>query len=517
MSDSPPPNPTKSSSSSRSKRSRRKLIIPEADRPRPIAETAIILVLIALVIGPLVLGSYYEPYRWPLLIVSALATVVAWFDKGTWRKPPWLLWVLITGLIAHAGWMTYNAWGNYLTDPFDWDKQIVQRADQPHPDLPGAMALNESLDRITYIIPCLLLVWIVRSLCITRPNFLRRVLTTLFWSGTAIGILGLLQQFTEAKGIFWSEELSWKYLSLFFATFRSPGIASTYLNVCLAAGLGLALHHPGGRLRPGKAVLYAIGSVILASAVVAAGSKAGIVLAGVTLLLFLAMNLRTMSSLFFKKRDAVGPKRIERLTLTVALLAILSLGALSLAELQVKRWEKAIDTDFGSWQARVKMNEVQIHMMTDKAWSPLLGYGVGSFHPLFPVFKNQVDEKIYGEVYYSHNDYLQTLVEWGWGGTGAFILLIGGGVGLLFVEIIFRSRHHRRSQLVLLRSVFIGMFTFLLHANVDFPFQIESLAVIFAVLLGIGWASPHLRNQKPRKKKSKSRREPKPEGATQNG
>jgi len=39
------------------------------------------------------------------------------------------------------------------------------------------------------------------------------------------------------------------------------------------------------------------------------------------------------------------------------------------------------------------------------------------------------------------------------------------------------------------------MTTFLIHATIEFPFQIESLAVVFSVILGVAWAAADLRGR----------------------
>jgi hypothetical protein len=51
-----------------------------------------------------------------------------------------------------------------------------------------------------------------------------------------------------------------------------------------------------------------------------------------------------------------------------------------------------------------------------------------------------------------------------------------------------------------MRGYLLAMFVFLVHALIEFPFQIESLAVVFAVMLGVAWASPAIRGRDIRKK-----------------
>jgi len=54
-------------------------------------------------------------------------------------------------------------------------------------------------------------------------------------------------------------------------------------------------------------------------------------------------------------------------------------------------------------------------------------------------------------------------------------------------ETLFSKENHSKNRIILFRGFLIAMATTLLHANVDFPFQIESLAITFSVMLGVAW------------------------------
>ena len=138
-------------------------------------------------------------------------------------------------------------------------------------------------------------------------------------------------------------------------------------------------------------------------------------------------------------------------------------------------------------------------MVDDDSWGAM-GMGPGSFYPLFPYYSGQIDTMITGIWVYAHNDYMQTLVEWGWFGTALLIACIAGGYLILAREIFFHRNDHSKSRFIHMRSYLLAMTVFLVHALIEFPFQIESLAVIFSVMLGVAWASPAMRGRDIRKK-----------------
>jgi O-antigen ligase len=124
-----------------------------------------------------------------------------------------------------------------------------------------------------------------------------------------------------------------------------------------------------------------------------------------------------------------------------------------------------------------------------------MGMGPGSFYPLFPYYTNEIEGIIMGVWAYAHNDYLQTLVEWGWLGTGFLAACIGGGYLVILREILYYRQHHSKRRFIYFRGYLLAMTTLLMHAVIEFPFQIESLAVVFSVMLGVAWAASELRGR----------------------
>ena len=483
-----------------------------------------ILLLFSLVIGPLWIGSYFGEWRKPLLICASLAicvlltaptTPLGTFSFRTFsfikshrheelRPSRWngwlvalLLWPALQGF-----WMWHNAWGEFSSTP--WHIHFLDN--QPEPSLPGAPDRREAWDRLSYIIPCLGLVWVTRSLVIAIPNMLRTIAATIFWTGAAVALLGLVQRWTGAEGIFWSDDLVFPGRQLFFGTFRSPAIAACYLNMALAMGLSIMIapktsrrddsdHRPHPTRRLLFSILRLAGVIILLTAVVSAGSKAGMFYGFLTLTLWASLNKNAIKRAFHRSTEMFsGNRQMERNLMTGMFLLICILAGLSFAGTTSLRWESAHEADYSTMTERGASNAIQIEMIQDPDWGAL-GFGPGSFYPLFYYYSIGTD--IRGIYAYGHNDYLQTLIEWGWLGTSVLTLLIGGGVFLLVRDIFFHKGEHRKCDVIYMRGCLIALTTMLLHATVDFPFQIESIAMTFAVILGMAWAAPALRGVGP--------------------
>ncbi len=131
--------------------------------------------------------------------------------------------------------------------------------------------------------------------------------------------------------------------------------------------------------------------------------------------------------------------------------------------------------------------------------APVFGSGPGSFKLLFPLSSHWIPElysrwiitwhtpgtRVSGWSY-ACEDYLQTLVEWGWAGAVLWALLVGGGLvcllkGLWDRRTDGRDRWFRFALLVALGGV-------LAHAAFDYPLQIVALQLYAGSYLGAAWS-----------------------------
>lgn len=485
-------------------------------------------VIVCIFIGPLLAGSYYEPWRWPLIYTSAaaaLALFISGFRPGRMSRSGLVLAILLLCPALQGIWMYYNAWGefsqNLYYDPTYLPWRITELENQPFPSLPGTADKAEAIDRLSYILPCLGLVWGVRKIIICRPHWCQHLAKAIFWAGVCVAIIGLLQRATGSTAILWLPDLEQGLLRKhFFATYRSPGIASCFLNVALAMGMACNLNamrleetnhrKKSWRARNPMAYLLATtgGVVILICAVITAGSKAGMALAVITIMLFCFLNRGAISKALRETTPQMffGSRPVERNLFIGSIVSITVFLLLSFAGTMSERWTAAHKLNYSSLNGRIQANRIMLNMVEDEGWGAM-GMGPGSFYPLFPYYTGQYTQKadtmIMGVWAYAHNDYLQTLVEWGWLGTLCLAGCIGGGFLLLARELLLHRQHHSKNRFIHYRSFFLAMAIFLAHAVIEFPFQIESLAVVFSVLTGVAWASSSLRGKDIRSRPNK--------------
>jgi hypothetical protein len=118
------------------------------------------------------------------------------------------------------------------------------------------------------------------------------------------------------------------------------------------------------------------------------------------------------------------------------------------------------------------------------------GFGPGTFHLIFPFFTNSLGTRIEGYWEYAHEDYLETLVEWGFCGAAAWFLLFGQTVVRAAWRFWCWPRHWDSNERRFTLACFLALGAILIHATVDFPMQIASLQLYTAVLLGLISALP---------------------------
>jgi O-antigen ligase len=139
-----------------------------------------------------------------------------------------------------------------------------------------------------------------------------------------------------------------------------------------------------------------------------------------------------------------------------------------------------------SWGARMIAYQACLSMLPDSSW---WGIGAGNFSIDFPFYTNAFGASIEGLWRFAHEDYLQTIIEWGYVGAVVWAVLFFGG-------LISGIRAQRQASTVLstadrtfLFTVLLAFIGVLLHSTVDFPLQIGSLQLYAALYLGMLWGA----------------------------
>src|SRR6478752_6534007 len=189
-----------------------------------------------------------------------------------------------------------------------------------------------------------------------------------------------------------------------------------------------------------------------------------------------------------------GPLLLRKLSggKSAALAGALAIGLALIAFAQASHFEQALNrwqlqTEHIPNDARWLASRVAVRALPDAG---LFGFGPGTFRVVYPTYNRSGSEQVPGTWRFLHEDYLQTLLEWGWIGGILWALLFFGGIT---VSIRSYKKHARREwtprRRVLQPLVIIALMGVAVHALVDFPVQIESTQLYLAMYLGLCWGS----------------------------
>ncbi len=383
--------------------------------------------------------------------------------------------LLLSFLLLLLGWgMALNAHAIA-----DIDYEVFLPLTSPMPKVPGTVDYALSIAfmvRTTALLGC---VWVGADL-VRDPRWLMRLWWALGLAGGSLALLGLFQKASGAEMIFWLPlDPSDPPVSTFFATYYYHGNAGAYLNLALPAVLGLAYRYATRPSNPGARALWIGLLVIMVVAVMSDTSRMGQAIAGLIVLVFLCSFGGSIA------RRLRGLELKTALTaLVVGVAALWAITQASHLDLARKRWD-AVETTVAR-DARWQADAVA---MSGLPQAGPLGFGAGTFSVAFPYLNRLVSKPVEGDWLFLHNDYLQTLLEWGWLGGLLWALLFFGGMlsGLRDLTSKARSEVMFPRQKVFLTVALIALIGVALHAAVDFPLQIASIQLYAAVWVGVCW------------------------------
>jgi hypothetical protein len=312
-----------------------------------------------------------------------------------------------------------------------------------------------------------------------QPGWLLRIWWTIGGAGASIAYLGLLQKATGADMIFWQP--GWHSdTHTFFATYYYHANAGAFLNLVLPPVLGLAILSLARHDKPIVLAVWLSATLVVLLATAANTSRMA-QLIGLLLIFAIA---------FGPARGLVHlAKRAERLTLAtgavVVLVAIVAIAQASHLDQPLQRWNESsasIPKD-ARWLAAT----ASLPAVRDAGW---LGFGPGTFRAVFPHYAEIAPFTPGSGWRFLHQDYLQTLIEWGWAGGAIWAVFFFGGISVALVSLrAERARQWSRRRRLFLQLALFALGGIALHALVDFPLQILSLQLYVATYLGLCWGS----------------------------
>ncbi|ACB76523.1 O-antigen ligase family protein [Opitutus terrae] len=472
------------------------------------AVSAVVL-LTTLFLAPLNYGST-RPLPFETLIALCAIGGGAWLLAGAfvgaWSLPPWPAQLGI-GLIMLAG----AAWLLVLAPPdvpafthAHWGR-IARR--WPHSVVPREFGL--------------LLAWAAAgalgflAFCDLARDFIwrRAIAAVILVAGVAVATLGLLQNATGARGIFWEHVA--RMPGTFFGPFYHHTSAGAYLNLVWPMGLALALTglqrpHGSARLR---AVIYGslagVTLVLVAHVahvsrfpqVIALGALVGFaVWSGAWTLLGRIRHLRwALGALLVALvlgLTMFGGGRAHRIAERWQLLRVEGLmgGRPAVAPAPPADWPRLMRDDLfvPSDHRQYPLGDrgaayaTALAAVADRPW---FGWGPGGWtaaaaaHSVDPFIRT-----FFLYLQFTHSDYLQTVVEWGLIGATGWLLVLPAAALHAFVRL---SRQPARD--VLGAGAAVALSTVLVQATIDFPLQIPALLFTALALAAVAWTVPGAR------------------------
>lgn len=331
-------------------------------------------------------------------------------------------------------------------------------------------------------------------LALHRRRLVRTVLFVMAGNAVALAVFGTFQKLVHADGLWFGLVPSPN--PRFFSTFiyHNHWGAFTLLNIGVCLGLLFHLLRRGGQrdVWHSPVLLGAVTTLLLAVSVPLSASRSCTVLAG--LLLFGALA-HFLARLIRRRRE-----HHESVLLPVAgivLAALLATAAIAWLSRDVIAQRARLTSQQLTRIAQEDTLNSRLTLYRDTwrmaAARPVFGWGLESYAHVFRIFNTQrTVETVFWIPFYAeaHNDWLQSLAEVGFVGTGLLALLLLGP--LLSVP-------WRRVSSVLPRYLIAGAGIVLLYAWVEFPFANPAVMLTFCATIAcaVRYAALDVRNQQP--------------------
>lgn len=435
-----------------------------------------ILLLVVLLAG-IPFGSA-RPWAWSLLaLLTGLATTV-WAVGYVMARPALRRPSLAPFSIATVAFLAVMVWALVQTLPVlppGWQHPLWGQAGLAlGQELRPSIALDREATIISVMrLTAAFLVFAVASFTCASRERAEAALRVVAVAVTLYAAYGLFIFFTGNETVAGFQK--WAYLDSLTATFVNRNSFATFaglgfLTVLALIALELAKLPPDLPVRfllpqllqqvfrPRVMLLFGAASVIL-TALLLTHSRAGLtsILAGVITLLLLS-----------SRREGAG-----KLILTGGI------GAVFIGLLLVGgggTMARLAGTDLDQ-EERPRVYQLMAEAIET---SPMIGYGLNNFGAVFPLFR---DSTIKGYYDRGHSDHLELIMDLGIPAT----LILYAGFAVIVWHCLrgvgMRDRSRALPALGVAATVQVG-----LHGMVDFGLQIPAVLVLYAAVLGVGYA-----------------------------
>jgi O-antigen ligase len=404
------------------------------------------LVLLILVIGPLALGAVTTP---GLLVLQGLTALVLllWTVRVWINKSYRVLW---TPLCYAALLFIVYAIVRY--------RMVIAEGGVEH------LARQELIRVLIY---SSLFFAILNNL--SRQESTQLITVTLLILGATISLYAVYQFITKSDRILMFAQPV-IYRGRASGTYICPNHLAGLLEMILPLGLAYTLT---GRFKPATKVFLGYASLAIFAGIAVTVSRGAWLAIGVSLLVLFGVLMRQHG---------------QRLA-SVLFLALLLGGAVYFVK-NLSILQKRVDITYGQIGGeKVETTRLGIWRPAVEMWKDHFWWGVGPGH-FDQRFRAYRPDDIQMRPLYAHNDYLNTLADWGTAG----MLLVAAGLALLFYGVVrgwkFVKRANDLTTKLSNRSAFVlgsavGLLAILLHSMVDFNMQIPANAILAVTLAAL--------------------------------
>ncbi len=307
----------------------------------------------------------------------------------------------------------------------------------------------------------------------------RRLAVALTVNGLLLALFALAQLASaRPRTVYWNFETP----GVPFGPFTYRNQFAAYINLCLAAGLGLVLGGASGGLRTGRpgssgrgpapaspARLWAaLGVALMLAALLCSGSRGGVAA--------LALGaLVTAPVLLARARPARGHLALVGLVAALLFGTLVVLGVKPLEGRLSSLWtgEAFEDVRWGIWR----------NVLAIVPHFPAAGCGYGTLLYVEPAYRVRLYAALpansWAVLRHAHNDYLEALAE---GGLPRLVLTLALTASVIGLGVRAVRRNGGRRTGALAFGALLGVVTLALHALVDFVTPNPAVAVLAAVV-----------------------------------
>lgn len=336
-------------------------------------------------------------------------------------------------------------------------------------------------------------VFCLTLLLVDTPRKLETLLKVLVFSGTLQAIYGSLMVLSGLEYGFFIKKFVGQGVAT--GTFINRNHLAGYLNICLAAGIGLMIAKLGGEANhTWRQWLRSITQLLL-------GEKARLRIYLIIMVIALVLTRSRMgNTAFFAGTLIVGtlglllmrnaPRSTMLFLASVIALDLLIVGTWFGVDQVAQRIQKTeVTTNVDKVLPTEDRDEIaRRSFVLAKDYFPV-GAGAGSFYTVFDGYANSL---IIGFVEYAHNDYLQVLAEMG------IIGFTCTGLIVLLATVQTLTALRRRNDSLMRGTAFgvgLALCWMLIHSTVDFNMQIPANAMTMSAILALAWIASGLQSR----------------------